>query len=126
ALHRVAWSYIGCRPVQSSIEGICNVEMPDTIETVCRTVSGCRRAIEGNGGTRWVGCHGRWIKCVLYSVDCADIIDVLPRLAMIVRCRNDCGTVAISHGEINAPVIINPNRRVLKVGIGNCLRSRVL
>src|SRR5437867_5823419 len=47
ALYRVVWGYIRCRPVGSSVECICNVEMPDAIETVCRPVSSCLRAIEG-------------------------------------------------------------------------------
>src|SRR6266446_5070970 len=51
ALHRVVWSYIRCCPVGSSVKCIGNVEMPNAVEAVCRPVSSCRRAIEGNGGT---------------------------------------------------------------------------
>src|SRR5437899_4988167 len=46
ALHWVFRCYVGRGPVQSSIECICNVKMPDTSEVVCRTVSGCSRTVE--------------------------------------------------------------------------------
>ena len=79
ALHRIVRSYVSRRPGLTSVERICDVEMPDAIETVCGTVSACRRAVEGDSGAVCIGCHRGRIKCVLYSIDFADIIDVLPR-----------------------------------------------
>ncbi len=50
---------VGYTPMESSIECICNIEMPDTTEVVCCTVSGCSRTIEGHCGATCVACHCR-------------------------------------------------------------------
>src|SRR5436309_8282053 len=116
ALHRIVWSYIGCCPCLSSIKRICNVEMPDTTETVCRPISTRRRAIEGDGGTASVGCHCRRIKHVLQFISRAHVIDVVPSRAVVVRCSDNCLRASASstgHYKIDPAVIINANLRVL-------------
>src|SRR5947207_14513857 len=85
ALHRIVWGYVSRRPGLTSVERIGGVEMPDAVETICRPVPRRRRAIEGHARAGCIACYRSGIKCVLYCIDCADIIDVLPRLAMVGR-----------------------------------------
>ena len=57
ALQRIVRSSVGCRPSFASVERIGKIKMPDAVETVCGTISGCRRAIEGHARTTCVACH---------------------------------------------------------------------
>ena len=108
--------------------------MPDTSEVVCRTVSGCSRTVESHCGAAGIACHCRGESNVLQTVNCAHIIDVLPRLAVVIGCRYDCvgatgsttSHCTTGHCKIDSTVIIGCYGWILEIGVSAGLIRRVL
>src|SRR5437773_9774223 len=108
--------------------------MPDTSEVVCRTVSGCSRTVESHCGAAGIACHCRRESNVLQTINCAHIIDVLPGLAVVIGCRNDCAGAASSatrhcttgHCEIDPTGAVGCCRWILKIGVSAGLADCVL
>ena len=133
-LHWILWCGVSCGPVQPSIECICNVKMPDTGEAVCRAVSRCSRTVESHCGAAGIACHRRGESNVLQTVNCAYVIDVLPRQATVGGGCHDCigttssatGYCTARHCEIGSTVIVDCNRRILKIRVSAGLAACVL
>src|SRR5438874_10682524 len=108
--------------------------MPDTSEVVCRTVSRRSRTVESHCSAASTACHCCRESNVLQTVNCAYVIDVLPRLAMVGRCRHDCvgatrsatSYCATRHCKIDSTVIIGCCRWILKIGVSAGLAACVL
>ena len=118
ALHRSIRRGVGGRPSRSSIEGVGNVKVPNAIEGAGVSISGCRRAVEGNSGAVGVLCHGCGIPNVFQSVDGPNIGDVVPCHTMIVGSGDDGRAVVTGYNKVDAPVIVDANRRVTGAGDG--------
>src|SRR4029077_4686206 len=57
ALDWIIRSRIGYSPMPSTVERVCNIEVPDTAEVVCCTISGCSRTVEGHCRATCINRH---------------------------------------------------------------------
>src|SRR5947209_17782165 len=86
--------------------------MPDARKIWAFANSRCGRAVEGYGRASGVACNRSRVSYVLQSVNIADVVDVVPCLAVIVRGCYGCRGVCASHTEIDATIIINRKRGI--------------
>ena len=125
---------VRCRPMQSTIECACNVEMPDAVETVCRLISGSGRAVKGHCGAASIGCYRGRESDVLQTVTHANVINILPCLSAVCGCRHNrvgpasgaAGDRAGGHCKIDSTIVIDSDCRVLKIRVSTRLGGCVL
>jgi hypothetical protein len=134
ALDWICRGRIGYGPMESSVKCICNIEVPDTTEVVCCTVSGNSRTVESHCGAAGIACHCGGKSNVFQTVSSAHIIDVLPCLTAVGRSGHDgvaatgssIGHCAIRHSKIDTAGTVDCYRRILKIRVSASLSAGVL
>src|SRR5438128_7079790 len=81
---------------------------PVKIRRLLITGSGCRSE-EGNRGPVGIAANRCRERGILDSFNEADVVDVLPGLAEVIRCCDDRIGTPGSAEEINAPITVDPN-----------------
>ena len=93
-----------------------DIEVPDAIKGGCVSAARGSRAIKGYRGTVGISGHSCRVANVLQSKGSANIHDIIPGGAMVVRCCDKRGAVRVRHRKVDAPGIVNPNGRITGAG----------
>src|ERR1700694_2208763 len=110
--------------MRAAVECFCNIEMPHAGKSCSRLVTRSCRTLKSTRSSAGVARDGRREGDVGQSKRGANVESVLPGLALIDRCGDDClraGARSAGDQKISAAGFIYGNRGILKVRIGSSI-----